>query len=92
MNSKTIKAYVSQHHIDNGMQGVPNGCPLALSLEDATGLKWRVGPYRISSYDLERPFDASLHCPTPKAVEVWIRAFDRGEEVKPFQFEIEPLP
>lgn len=70
---------VTQKHIDEGIRCKCDSCPVALALEDDTGVKWWVGCYSF------RRGLANLSMPV--LVDLWIQNFDAGRPVVPFSFE-----
>lgn len=74
---KTIE--VTQCHIDSGEPRSCQGCPVALALKSATLHGWAVG--------VRSAMTGCHHRLLPHKTIEFIRAFDRGEDVKPFSFE-----
>ena len=75
---KTIE--VTQCHIDSGEKYSPCGCPVALALKSATRHGWSVGVHSAMTSSHIRLL--------PSETIDYIAAFDRGEDVKPFSFEL----
>ncbi len=71
---------VTQRHIDNGICLAPCRCPVALAFMDE-GIEAGVTPFRlwIGKKSINMPQNASR----------FVVAFDRGDPVQPFSFEIE---
>lgn len=98
---KLIK--VKQKHINDGNANCPFSCPVALAVCDTLGIlltqnnSTTVGvskdEFRITKYSYgfaEYPY---VHYRVPKSIKRFISKFDRGNEVKPFNFYlIEELP
>lgn len=84
---------VTQEHIDKGRKLIPNAkymctcCPVALALKDifkvedtwASLSKLRVGQY---------PKNLIFEVETPAYVSNWMIAFDSGQLIEPFEFEL----
>jgi hypothetical protein len=75
--SKKIKINVTQEHIDSG-RPVPEMCPVALALRDATGEGWRMGYVFMST--------SIRIIPAPRSVRRWVKRFDLRKPVRPFAF------
>jgi hypothetical protein len=69
--------------VDNGNRGC--NCPVALALSEARNNITRVAAYK---YFNENKFPHEFGMPLPQEAIEWYKAFDRGEDVKPFEFEI----
>ena len=74
---------VTGKHIREGKPNILYACPIALSLNEATGCATSVGVevVRIGGdfYDL------------PRSVQRFIKRFDAGKPVKPFRFRLDWL-
>jgi hypothetical protein len=88
------KFAVTQRHIDQGVRKNMSLCPVAMCLlEQGFGIAVRVGDNEIfyrEAYGVE-PIDTRPHdkiVETPASVKTFVRAFDRGEKVFPFEFEL----
>lgn len=81
----TIKVKVTQSHIDKGARGSCWKCPIALALIEATNLTWRV--YDATAY-YYRKNGAEIQIMLPFEVSRFVKNFDKGEIVKPFEFEV----
>jgi hypothetical protein len=97
---KTIR--VTQEHIDRGAKLSTRRCPIALALEEDADLKklearvgatrlWRwLGVYEANVDDSDIA-DSNIVtiCSIPLKAEQFVKAFDGGEFVQPFEFEID---
>ena len=82
----TVTVTVEQRHIDAGRPDQSRLCPVALALQDQCQGVWAVGwgsAYRLA------PGCAPYRLPA-KARD-FILAFDNGESVSPFAFEMEEI-
>lgn len=75
-----MKISVTQDDIDKGVARRCTECPVALAATRHVGKPVFVGP----NYILSEP----LEWDTPSAVKEFIAAFDNGQPVKPFEFEL----
>lgn len=71
---------VTQEHIDKGLTGSCSRCPVALAL-------WDVGIPAVVHYDTAETYRDEIILPV--SARAFIAAFDDGEPVKPFHFDIE---
>lgn len=71
-------------HIDNGWPFYSDGCPVHLALLEV-GIKADVRETRIL-------IDGKVRVMTPKEVKEFIRRFDCGEDVCPFEFDLDLTP
>ena len=75
--------HVTQAHIKNGTKSSAARCPIALAIRDTVGPALKVY-VSIHSYEIgpvkERPL--------PIEAREFIRKYDKGFDVKPFDFEI----
>lgn len=76
-----MKIKVEQHHIDRGIRHAANLCPVALAIEEELSLSCRA--YSIIEIGLK------YHTITPIEVLSFMRRFDCGLPVEPFEFEID---
>lgn len=83
MEGLTMRVNVTQAHIDRGRLGECHTCPVALALLDATGISWLVG--RTWAWASPPP---SEQVDLPAEVGQFIHAFDHGDRVEPFSFEL----
>ena len=82
-----MKISVMQHHIDNGRRASCNSDPIALALKEAGFYQPWVGPNHIA---WRREFkDHSVE--TPEDVLGFMKKFDNGQLVEPFEFELEEV-
>jgi hypothetical protein len=81
-DNKTMKVIVTQKHIDKGRRYDCFLCPISLALREVNPQSWKVtcsaltirmGPYYFN---------------TPFVVQKFILAFDRNDDVSPFEFEL----
>jgi len=88
-STQTITVNVTQEHISKGWKGDCYDCPIALALRPLIGeaYKFQVqAGYVLIEDDPEPvPFRIAI----PKICTSFIAAFDMGETVKPFQFQID---
>lgn len=73
---------VLKRHIEAGEPATCDRCPIALALNEATGLHWEVGEYKAIAKELSCYFDV------PVEARFFVEDFDRGETVEPFSFEM----
>ncbi len=88
MNTKTLSIPVKQEHIDNGVQGDPDGCAVSLAIQEFSGshLDW-IG-YTLASITVDgkqRMYAADEY------TSVFVGNFDDGEYVEPFTAKFTPL-
>jgi hypothetical protein len=74
---------VTKAHIKAGQQFDCQECPIALALLDATGASY----VAVSTHELEVGFMGRQN-KVPRSCYRFIRKFDRGEKVKPFNFRL----
>ena len=81
-----MKISVIQHHINTGVRGNCKSDPIALALIDAGCVQPYAGVTRLFWYD----GDGEKHtAEITEQLYEFIRAFDQGEPVQPFEFELE---
>ena len=80
-----MRIAVTQEHIDRGERKVCNGCPVALALRN-DGYDSRV-EYTSMQFRIE---GTKYGCETPRSVQKFILAFDKGRAVAPFSFTTKP--
>lgn len=73
---------VKRRHIKNGLKGCPKRCAVALALEEQTGRKFIVAETVVKDLGFNLAGDL------PRSAKVFIREFDVGRKVKPFNFRI----
>lgn len=76
--------HVTQEHIDNGTAKSCEFCPISNAIHEATG-----------RYVMTHAMRAWIACKwhdLPVSVFQFILAFDRGDRVKPFSFELDYEP
>ena len=73
---------INEEHIANGKPEDGDACAVAIAIFERTGKKVCVTEDEINwkRFGIE----------TPLCVRDWIRAFDSGEKVEPFGFELDP--
>lgn len=81
-----MKITVTQQHIDEGIRGSATRDPVAFAMADAGCLHPYAGISRLFWYDSENRKHAANITET---LYEFIRAFDQGEHVEPFEFEVE---
>ena len=81
---------VTAEHIARGEREDCEGCPVALAIQEAfPDLSYSiVGPEEITM----GPLEAEISLPTPREAVFFILAFDNGEPVRPFAFELDYPP
>jgi hypothetical protein len=85
-----VKISVTQEHIDQGVPNRPCICPIGLAFR-AAGFDVSV-TYRDLDFFEPRPGGLFLgRLATPSAVKAFQVAFDKGEPVSPFEFEMPGL-
>lgn len=90
---KTLTVHVSEAEIRDGVEGSPSGCPVALALEMACGLRTHghaeVG-YKWASFPVPESGGGhrTVTCELPEEVSEWIVAFDDGEAMPPITFSL----
>jgi hypothetical protein len=82
-----VRIEVTVEDIRAGRPGEAGACPVALALCRATGRPWAVCPEELFGR-----FDGPVRAPgldAPPEVTTFVLAFDRGEAVSPFSFDLE---
>ncbi len=79
--------HVTQAHIDAGKRGYCTRCPIALALQAATGVIWRVTICRIIGPNTNLLRREIIE--TPESVAAFISRFDVEWTVQPFSFEVD---
>ena len=100
-----VRVKVTQEHIDRGFPGAPETCPIAHAVRDAMPEARNIyvdasTPPSLTPVqdvvELEVPsyggFMSARIGKLSKAARDFIKAFDRGADVKPFTFTMEVLP
>lgn len=84
---------VTQHHIDIGKQQSLDFCPVALAIKDVVGFPWvLVSPGVVflgGVIECMRLMGLDKRMPLPEIASRFVEAFDEGDPVAPFQFELE---
>jgi hypothetical protein len=83
-----MKIAVNRNDIAKGMPGISWGCPVALAIIRALGLGRGHIMLGTDKAHILRPDDGIRSLDLPPEVQTWIRKFDRGETVEPFEFEL----
>ena len=78
--SKRIKVQVKQKHITKGIAGDGDSCPIAYALKDMG--------YKGLHVEGDQIIGSADYAPLPLKAQRFIRKFDDGEKVKPFNFTI----
>lgn len=73
---------VEQRHIDAGFRHRCQECPIAMAIQEATGVK--VSVYPISGVY----FGNKVIIPIPWEAAKFIGDFDAGLDVRPFEFDL----
>lgn len=82
-----MRGSVTDHHIEKGREDCSR-CPIERSLQDIFKKEFTVGMWSAYHWGDGTENDETVsYRMTPKVSE-WIRSFDDGIEVKPFEFEI----
>ena len=81
-----MRVQVKQAHIDAGIPRHASYCPIALALKEQTGELWTVTDDVAYPDKLTAPLGE-----LPVQVREFILAFDTGEPVQPFEFELEEI-
>jgi hypothetical protein len=84
-----MKIKVTQAHIDSARIG--NRCPVAQALSEAFGQPVYVGRKRCfrEMWVGKRMGLLEPGCELPTEVVIFVEAFDNGQRIEPFEFEIE---
>lgn len=80
-----MKIYVKRKHIKEGRHCSFEKCPVALALKEQNGLSWCVDEDGISL-----DYSNCKVIKSPRSVKRFIRRFDFGDSVKPFNFIFNP--
>lgn len=79
---------ITESDIANGQSSACTLCPIALALERATGERWFVGTKGVTLLvhlgDPEGTWSL-----LPDAARAFVQAFDKGQSVEPFSFELD---
>lgn len=80
-----MRVKVLQHHIDQGKRGKVSSCAIALALQEQfpEAADIRVGQFGMVVNDYSWSFSRESGIPD------FIRSFDAGLPVQPFEFEIQ---
>lgn len=85
-----MKIQVTQEDINKGLRGVPDSCHVALAVKKALNTaKVEVGDGFISWNHWSTK--TNWNKGKIEIVEMFVRAFDKGYDVTPFEFELEPF-
>lgn len=87
---KSLRVIVNRRHIATGIKHNPEFCPVALATKDACPkYNFLVYPSTVTIVSLagEQPKFAGHGVP-PNSVGDFIWAFDSGDEVQPFTFDL----
>ena len=82
-----MKIEVTQVHIDNGVQRMMDACPVARAAVYATGAYCRVDKDCLHVHRAGGRTAAKFLLPS-EALH-FVNSYDAGEEVAPFEFEID---
>ena len=82
---KKIKIEVSKEDIEVGERGEPDCCPIAWALSRKNFKETYVDNSSVNFED-EKGYSYEYYLP-PKAMD-FVKAFDRGEDVFPFEFTL----
>jgi hypothetical protein len=83
--------HVTQSHIDAGVPGDFWACAVALALQESTGRPWFINGTAVPCYteEYEYGLEYLVEVILPKNAQNFCKAFDKGEPVDPFSFELE---
>ena len=81
---------VTQEDIQHGQRAKTNACPVALAIKQTIGPFWRVSVISHNAY-FYRDTAEEIRL-LPQETTEFIKAFDAGNIVAPFSFEIDDLP
>ena len=81
---KRLLIKVGQKHIDDGIPLSCSVCPIALAIDETTGKFATVGNSLCSIS--EQDIDTMMNIELPRSAQRFIRRFDNGQPVKPFNF------
>lgn len=82
-----MKISVTQEMIERGFKRDCRMCPVALAVVEAGGVNPIVGQQSIQW--MPNRTAVYVRASTPEPVVQFIRSFDKGEQVSPFEFELE---
>lgn len=94
MQTKYVTIEVTQRHIDDGQPMMCGSCPVALAIQEKTGLACVVyGTFiaigsRVDGNGFYRYLAEYFRFDTPKTVAKFIERYDDGLLVKPFKFRL----
>ena len=90
---------VSKKNINEGTPGNPLLCPITYAIKDAYGKKYGPGNHLMVSVGYDGSIEAShISIHSPPYIKRWIpgeqvsefvRRYDKGMHVEPFEFEIQ---
>lgn len=78
-----MKVEVTQRHIDNGNRCDCWDCPIAKALSETLS-----GHVAVGSRDVNLPGISGSDVPLPPEAIAFIKAYDAGQQVQPFSFEL----
>ena len=83
-----MKVQVTQDHINTGWRRSHNWCPIGNAIRGMDGIcEVTVGANRIVWVTAR---SGSFEADTPARAEQFIKDFDNGRGVEPFEFDLEP--
>ena len=94
MKPGTYRIKVTQEHIDLGKPGICDHCPIALAVRemcDSPSLHVDVSPRAMEIWEVEHPEAPLLLGFLPEEAVRFVREFDLGYTVDPFEFDIDFL-
>lgn len=83
-----MKIIVTQEDIDAGKAQCCDSCPVALAAQRAGLTNTRVGEDTSFYYDYAS--HEFKHFGLPREARAFIKRFDDGKKVEPFEFEVKP--
>ena len=81
-----VQIDVTQEDLDEGVRCSFRKCPIARAIRRVFGGSWSVGSYTAVYRDDSRSFIYSVDL--PREATVFMRAFDTGDMLAPFSFEV----
>jgi hypothetical protein len=84
----TTKVKVTQEHLDAGKQFSCEECAVSLAIKEAFAKEKVIGCRASTRYVAIFFLKQTICCEFPPEVSKFIRKFDKGEQVEPFEFEL----
>ena len=80
-----MRIQVTEKHIEKGVAGAADCCPVALALGDAGFHDPHVGPYSMSALSVD---GGRRSIGLPLVVKAFVSAFDARRHTEPFAFDL----